>query len=274
MMGVLLGTSCGPGDRGRGSGSPEVVIVAELGYPRDLLERGRVNLVVTRPDDTPFTIVSKQLRATHFSAAPTERRTSAIPGNGRPIALQTLFGAVDECDDDAPVNAVLDIEFTTDDPDDVDTASLPLDDAAVLDDIRLQECVARRFLDENEIAFRDVKVGDETIALDLVVTRRTGDERLTLHTVAGTVLFGVESPTVQGSDERVLSPGRQVLVLPLLLDVNRCDPHAVAETTRKFGIDLWIAIGGEEPQRVPVPVGPLITELEALLERCTARADG
>lgn len=252
---------------------PPMDVVAALGYPRDLLDRGRVNLKVSREDDTDFVILDKQLVADHFTPAPVEQRRTVLPPDGRPVALQTLFGEVADCDSTEPVTASLVVTFTYGRDPTLQSTAIPLTDAAVLDDIRDRQCTVRRVLSENEIELRDAVVDGETMSVDLTIRRLTGQSRLDLQSIKGTVLFGVETPFESGDPERVLESEETELMVPIVVDVNRCDSHAVAETTRKFGVDLYVSIDGSTPQLVPVPIADLVVDLEAMLESCTVRTD-
>src|SRR5690606_20078099 len=106
---------------------------------------------------------------------------------------------------------------------------------------------------------------------DVTIGRRAGDAELTIHAVQGTVLFGAETPYEQGAPERTLAALADELVLPLTFDVNRCDPHAVAETTKKKGLTLWVAVDGATPQPVDVDIAPIDDDLEEILNRCKTR---
>ena len=172
---------------------PPIDAVASLGYPRDLLDRGRVNIKISRDDDTDFVILDKRLVADHFTPAPVEERRTVVPPNGRTVAVQTLFGDVSDCASPAPVAATLDITFTLGDDPTHRTASIPLTDATTLDAIRFQRCTVRQVTDQNAIELRDAVVDGETMTVDLVVTRREGTSRLGLDTIKGTVLFGAST---------------------------------------------------------------------------------
>lgn len=253
---------------------PPMDVVASLGYPRDLLDRGRVNLKVSREDDTDLVILDKQLVAEHFTPAPIEQRRTVVPPDGRSVAVQALFGEVADCDSAEPVTASLVVTFTYGSDPTLQSTAIPVTDAAVLEDIRDRQCAVRRVLNENEIGLRNEVVDGETMSVDLTIRRRAGQSRLDLESIKGTVLFGVASAFESGDPERVLEPAEPELVVPIVIDVNRCDPHAVAETTRKFGVDLYVSIDGAEPQLVPVPITDLVVDLEAMLESCRVRADG
>ena len=252
-------------------GLPDTTAVAELGYPRDLLDRGRVNVVVARDGDEPFVLLAHQLRIDGFTPAPAEERRIVIPANGQRVAVQAMFGEVVDCDAPTPLDADLAVRFTLGDDPGVHEGAIELDDTTTLADIRARTCTARRVLAENDIALGEPALAGETLALDLTIERRTGDAELAVHAIEGTVLFGVASAYEQGEPERTLASGTSRLVLPLTFDVNRCDPHAVAETTRKKGLTLWIAVDGATPQPVAVDIASIEADLEEILNRCKAR---
>lgn len=250
---------------------PPMEVVASLGYPRDLLDRGRVNVKISRDDDTKFVVFDKRLIADHFGPAPIEERRTVLPTNGRVVALQTLFGDVTDCDSPESVAAILVVTFTYGHDPIRKTMSLPFTDSSTLDEIRLRTCTVRQVLADNEIELRNPVVDGETMSVDLVVRRRAGNDRLGFDAIKGTVLFGAETPFESGSRERVMEPDENDAVIPLVIDVNRCDAHAVAETTRKFGLDLYTSVDGAEAQLVAVPVDAIVDDLESMLEHCKRR---
>ena len=249
---------------------PPMEIVAALGYPRDLLDRGRVNLEIRRDDDVAFVIYDKQLVADHFDPAPVEERRTVVP-SGRVLAVQTLFGEATDCDSTEPLTAVLRVTFTVGDDPVHHTTALPLTDTSVLEQIRFQQCTVANVLANNDITLENPVVDGETMTVDLVVRRLSGDDPLAFDSIKGTVLFGAASAIAPGAPDRVLDPAESSTVIPLTLDVNRCDSHAVAETTRKFGIDLYVSVDGAESQRIDVPIESIRGDLEAMLERCKVR---
>ncbi len=129
----------------------------------------------------------------------------------------------------------------------------------------------RQVLADNEIELENPVVDGEVMKVDLVVTRRTGDARLGFDSIKGTVLFGAATTFEPGDPARVLEPGEPDASIPLVLDVNRCDSHAVAETTRKYGIDLYVSVDGAESQRIDVAIEPVVADLETMLDACKAR---
>lgn len=250
---------------------PAMDVVAALGYPRDLLDRGRVNVRITRDDDDEFVIFDKQLIADHFTPAPIEQRRTVVPPDGQVVALQTLLGEVTDCESSEPISAVLAVTYRYGDDPDRRTTSIPFTDASTLDQIRSQRCTVMSVLADNAIELRDPVVDGESMSVDLVVTRRRGTERLGFDSIKGTVLFGAATAIESGTPERTLAPDETSETIPLVVDVNRCDPHAVAETTRKFGIDVYVSVGDLDAQRVEVPIDDIVDDLESMLERCKER---
>lgn len=248
--------------------------VAELGYPRDLLDRGRVNIVLSRPSEEPLVLLDKQLVIDGFEPAAVEQRRTVVPPGGQRVAVQAAFGEVADCDAPLPLAAHLAVHYTAGDDPTEHAGSIVLDDTATLADIRARFCTARRVLAENEVVLGEPEIDGEAFTVDLAIHRRVGDADLVVHTVKGTVLFGVETPAPQSSPERALSAGTDELVLPLVFDVNRCDPHAVAETTRRHGLTVWIAVDGATPQPVDVDITSLVDDLDVILDRCRDRTAG
>lgn len=247
--------------------------VAELGYPRDLLDKGRVNVVLRRDDATDLVLLDKQLRIDGFDPAPVEERRTVVP-TGRDVAVQAAFGEVVDCESPGPPAAALGVHYLLGDDATVHDGAIALDDTATLEDIRARFCTERQVLAENDLDFGDPAIEGETFTVDLTLRRRTGDAELTLHTLKGTVLFGFETTSEQGSPERVRPSDVDDLVIPLVVDVNRCDPHAVAETTRKSGLTLWISLDGADPQPVDVDISSILDEMETVLDRCRERTAG
>lgn len=250
---------------------PSLNVVAGLGYPRDLLDRGRVNVRIDRADDVGFVLLDKQLVARHFTPPPPEERRTVIPPNGQVVAVQTLFGEVADCDDPTPVEAELVVSYTLGDDPIVRRTSLAVDDATTLDDIRLQVCTQRRVNDDNDFELLVDDVDGETMSARLVIRRRAGTDRLEFDAIKGTVLLGAEAVAPAGSPERVLDADEHETSIAITFAVNRCDPHAVGETTRKYGLDVYVAVDDADAQRIDVPIDALVSRFDEMLARCKER---
>ena len=250
---------------------PAMHVAAGLGYPRDLLDRGRVNVRIDRPDDVVLVLFDKQLVARHFTPAPPETRRTVVPTNGQVVAVQAEFGEVADCDDPRPVEAELVVSYALGDDPTVRTGSIVLDDATTLDDIRLQICTQRRVAEHNAFELQVQDVEGETMNARLVVRRREGTDRLAFDAIKGTVLFGAAALVPAGSPERILDADEDETAIAITFTVNRCDPHAVAETTRKYGLDVYVAVDDIPAQRIPVSIDAVVPQLDEMLERCRDR---
>jgi hypothetical protein len=254
--------------------APEgVAAVVELGYPRDLLERGRVNVVITNDSDVTLLISSRELVADAFESPGSEVRRSTIPAGRNRMALQALFGEVTDCSTTESVSATFVLTYTTSEDPAPRRSSLPIADAAILDGIRGQTCAARHVHEVIDISFDNVVVDGESITTDAVLTRISGNESFTITAIVGTVLFGAASALPADVAPRVLAADEATVTVPLVFDVNRCDSHAVAETTKKFGLDFWISVDGAAEQRIPIVIDDLLDEFATILERCKSRIE-
>ena len=250
---------------------PPMHVVAGLGYPRDLLDRGRVNIRIDRPDDVELVLFDKQLVARHFAPPPVEVRRTVVPPGGQVVAVQADFGEVADCDDPGPVEAELVVSYALGGDPTVRTGSIVLDDATTLDDIRLQICTQRRVAEHNAFELQVRDVDGETMNAQLVVRRREGTDRLAFDAIKGTVLFGAAALVPAGSPERILDADEDETAIAISVTVNRCDPHAVAETTRKYGLDVYVAVDDIPAQRIPVPIDAVVPQLDEMLDRCRER---
>ena len=236
---------------------------------RDLVDRGLVN-VFTRNDTGQDVIVrSRGLVLSAFAAPAAVRRRSPI-GAGDEVALQIAYGDVVDCESDGPVTGTVELEYTTGDDDTVHTASVPLSDATVLDDIRANVCTARLVDDEADVSLDDAVVDGETVTATLSIDRRSGGADLQIRSLGGTVLFGVR-PADPAALPIELGSAPGSVAVPLVIVVNRCDPHALAETTKRYAVDLRVSVDGAEPRKVALDVEAIAPLMEQALQACRVR---
>ncbi len=266
---VMGGCSDDLATRPGGTGDPGFTARVVLTRQRDLVDRGLVN-VFTRNDTGQDVIVhSRGLVLSAFAAPVPVQRRSPI-GAGSEVALQIAYGEVVDCDSAAPVTGTVEIEYTTAADGAVRSASVPLADATVLDDIRADVCADRLVHSVSDVSLEDPAREGETVTATLVIDRHEGGGDLEIRSLGGTVLFGVRAAEVAaipldlGADEGSWT-------VPLVISVNRCDPHALAETTKRYAVDLRVSIDGAEPRKVGLDVDGLVPLLEQALEACRVR---
>lgn len=82
----------------------------------------------------------------------------------------------------------------------------------------------------------------------LVLTRRSGQDAITVRAVEGTTHYQV------ASQARTLGPAERRLAIPVTVTPARCDPHAFAEAKKAFLFPVRMALNGERESRVIVVV--------------------
>jgi hypothetical protein len=241
----------------------EVVLTRQ----RDLVDRGFVNVMTTNATGGDVVVLERQLVADHFETEPSPVRNSTLR-RGRDVALKVPYGDAVDCSSTDPVRAWLRIEYTTEATPTPVTADVPLAGTDVLEDIRARQCTTREFETAVDLTLDDVVVRDDVVAADLVLSRTGAQPAIVVEQVAGTVLFGVGTPT----PVLPVAVGSSGAVIPVEFRVNRCDPHALAEVTKRHGLRLDVALDGRAPQPVEVDVTDVIDDLDEILARCMASA--
>lgn len=251
-------------DGGAAGISADVVLTRQ----RDLLDRGLVNVFVANGTSADLVLGARELTATHFAPAGRVDRTSTIPA-GRSVALQVPYGEVVDCA--GPTGVVAELTAERVDRDGATTIVIPIGDTSVLDDIRARACTAEALFASADVALTAGTIVDDTVRAELVVTPRgaSAGHQIVLRSLGGTVLFGV-SAVPAGS--LPVTVGDAPVSITLEFSVNRCDPHALAETTKKYALDVRVAIDDGRAWPVAIPVDAVVPSLDAILERCRAGA--
>lgn len=237
---------------------------------RDLLDRGLINVMTSNESAHDLFVTDRELVASHFRGEPAAPRNSTLP-RGRRIAVQVPYGVANDCESEEPVQAEFRFTFTTPDHPEPQVASIDVGGTAILDGIRARQCATQRFDAETSTSFAEVVTDGETIETILRVERAGGESDFTFERASGTVLVG--AARTGGTTTLFLGPTDRVVDIPITFVVNRCDPHAMAEVTKRYGLDLEIGIDGSDVHAVPIDVSPLVDELAAAVERCRERTE-
>ena len=244
--------------------SGELVITRQ----RDLIDRGLVN-VLTRNDSGASMLMSDvAMDADLFDPEASPPRTINVR-SGRQVAIQVPYGVAVDCDINRPVAADLIFTYVTDEDATPRTGSLDLAGTDILDALRAEQCATRRFETAVRTRFDNIALAGEALTTDLVIEPTRTDNALEVTGVAGTILIGVS--TVDGWPGVALDA--QPVTIPLTFVVNRCDPHALAEVTKRYGLDLAVAISGGDPITVGVDIDALVPGFEAIVDQCTLAAN-
>jgi hypothetical protein len=232
---------------------------------RDLLDRGLINVLTHNRSGRSMLLSDIELVADFFMSEPAAPRTISVR-SGRRVAIQVPYGMTVDCAAERPVRAELTFTYTTDEDPRPSAARIDLGGTDILDTIRAEQCVTRRFDEQVRTWFENTEIVDGTVVTQLVIEPTGTTADLTVTAVSGTVLVGVR-PGGAWTGTRL--DGGEVTI-PLTFVVNRCDPHALAEVTKRFGLALAVSVEGAEPVAVAVDVSELVEDLEAIVAQCVA----
>jgi hypothetical protein len=236
---------------------------------RDLLDRGLVNVLTHNRTGDDIVITDRVLVADHFAAVLVPSRRSSVR-NGRNVALQVPYGTASDCATATSVEAHLEITYVVGDDAQERTGELDLGGTDILDAIRAEQCTVRAFEAATDVSIDDVVVEDREVTATIVVSRTSDESSLSIGAMRGTVLVGVEASA--GSFERV-TIGPEPVAVPVTFIVNRCDPHALAEVTKRYGLDLEVIVDDAPAQAIPLDITELTPALDQIVERCTTDLD-
>jgi hypothetical protein len=236
---------------------------------RDLLDRGLINVLTRNGSESSLLLNDIELISDFFVGEPAAERTISLR-SGREVAIQVPYGVTTDCDVEGQVKADLAFTYTTDEHPEPIAARIGLDGTDILDTIRAQQCTAQRFDGAARTRFEGTEVVDGSAVTRLVVEPTGATTDLFVTALTGTILVDART----SDDWQGVQLGSEPVTIPLTFVVNRCDPHALAEVTKRYGLTLAVSVDGAEPVDVAVDVAELVADLEAIVEQCTAIAAG
>jgi hypothetical protein len=238
---------------------------------RDLLDRGLINVLTRNESGEDLLLADRRLVADHFETVASAGSTSLR--DGRTIAIQVPYGHTVDCTDDTAVSARFAFTYRADGGSPA-TASVDVTGTEILDAIRAEQCATRVFEAAVDASLTDPVItaeGELVATLRLEPTRQAADgaPTLTIVRASGTILVAARLP-----DDLVplAVPAEGELTVPVTFTVNRCDPHALAEVTKRYGLDLDVSSDGAPPQSIAIDVSSMEDELERIVQRCRDRA--
>lgn len=232
---------------------------------RDLLGRGLINVLTHNGSGRQLLITNHELRADFFATQPAPLKVVSVPA-GRDIAIQVPYGVANDCTDDELVTATLAFTYTTSTDGAPLQGSMPLLGTEILDRLRAEQCAGQDLHAQADATFDNISISDGHVYVDLVFERTAGTSDFTFGHAIGTVLVSVRK--VNGDDNVSLEPSDQSLTVPLEFTVNRCDPHAQAEVTKRFSLDLEVSVDGDVAVPVSIPVTEITYDLEEIVQEC------
>ena len=207
---------------------------------------GQLQVRVTNTGTAPFTVTAVQLDTPGFAVLPpTAADTEYQPG--RVIDLPTPFGDVDCATSPEPAAARLTVLRPDGAPEEL---RVPLG-GGTLARVHEEECAVQAVGAVVGVTVADLADAGETVTGDVVLTRRSGEEPVTVSALGGSVVL---TPVPDDDLPVTLGARETELQLPVTFDAARCDPHALAETKQPFVFPLSVGVGDAEPVPVDLPL--------------------
>lgn len=251
----------------RSSPLDDVTATVVITRQRDLIDRGFVNVMTHNGSSVDVLLVERRLVTDGLDAPVVADREIKV-GAGRTVAVQTPYGTAIRCDDTAPLDATFAVDYRTGSGTEVHHAAIPLGGTDVLDGIRAERCAAAVLAESTTVQYVEALRTGESLQVVMRIELDDPNRSLVVGDARGTVLVAARRGD---SGALALDSSRPRLDVPLVFTVNRCDPHALAEVTKKYGVDLDVSIDGGESVAVGFDVDPLVAELDDAVAACRER---
>jgi hypothetical protein len=153
-----------------------------------------------------------------------------------------------------------------------DGETVPIDDdgRALLDRLAGAACDRAALAEQASITYAPDAFGvmsPTAVSVLLRLERQAGDLPVTVDAVGSNVIFTASAPV-----PATLGPDDDLLDIEVVLDAQRCEPHALAESKKTFILPVWVGLGDGDPQYLELVVtGAAREALErAMHDGCTA----
>ncbi|MEQ8436284.1 MAG: hypothetical protein RIB65_02255 [Ilumatobacter fluminis] len=237
-------------------------------YPRYLWHVRRLSVATTNLGDEPITISSIAVRADHFEPLAAESKRTVI-APGQRVDVQVDFGALVACSSSDDLAAAVAVTFTKGDGPPV--AHLVRLDPAPLDEIRDRECAEQRVEDAASIAVSAQRsIDGPMMETSIEIVRRRGVPVIEVSSLSGSVILALV-PVADSEPLLRIDPDRTSADLPIRIEVTRCDPHVVSQSSRTFDLAVFVSVENAETHRYQLEIDPrLQSDLQSLIDACQA----
>ena len=235
-------------------------------YPRYLWHIRRLSVATTNLGDEPITISSIALRADHFESLPAEPKRTVIAPDQR-VDVQVDFGPLTTCSPSEEVTGAVAVTLARGDGPPVD--HLIVLDPRQLDEIRDRECMQQRVAGVASIGFSAQRSIDGMVMeTSIEVVRNTGTPVIEITSLSSSVILALVPVLRVGPDVNRAS-------VPIRLEVSRCDPHVVSQSSRTFDLAAYVSIDGGESHRHLLEIDrEMQSDLQSMIDACTAFTTG
>ena len=240
--------------------------------PRYLMVQRRLEVIIDNQSDTAIVLVDVALRSPLFEpVAPDSHDYTVAAGLRQDLQMGVGESICPPVDEPSMVEMTVEIDGER-------RHGLVEIDIEPLIELYTRECGERLVFEHADVEWGpDFAVDDGVVTTAVTLTRRQGDEPMSITNVRGTVLYLVlpASPPSEGEPLGTMAAGESTGSAPVIMRVGRCEPHAVADVKKPFSFGIWVTVGDSEPYFLEVlPGTELQSALGGLLQECIAADDG
>jgi hypothetical protein len=273
---VLMLGACDSG--GGQPAPPQFKIRVELTQGR--VDEVRHTVQISMHNDGPDKLVVEQVELQSPSFAGTEKvkADAWLPPGGLQVDIPVSYGKGVCAGDDlkphaAPSFVALRVHTENGPATDV---RLPVDSSAAMLDKLLGIDCQQAFLDRQAtFTFGPWTHLPSGWVDGTVIVRRTGFQgTITLREFVGSILLEVLPTPLREATPKpyaVLNPGTNELSIPIVVDGERCTPHALAEIKKPYVFPAWVSLDGGDPLYTELKITDAeVAAFKPVIDACAA----
>lgn len=240
-------------------------------FPRYLMVQRRLEAIIDNQSDTDVVVVDVALRSPLFEPVEADVHDYQVAAGLRQDLRMDVGASI--CP--APGGPSM-IEMTVE-VDGVRSHGVVEIDVSPITAISTRECGEQFVFEHADVEWGpDFTVADGELTTTVTLTRRDGDEEMSITAVRGSVLY-IVSPATEPADDAPLgtmAAGETTGTAPVLMHVGRCEPHAIGDVKKPYSFNVWVTVGDSDPYPLELlPGAEIQAALAELLQECIA-ADG
>ena len=240
-------------------------------FPRYLMLERRLEAIIDNQSEVDVTVVDVALRSPLFEPVERDVHDYTVAARWRADLRMDVGASICPPTDGA---SMLEMTVEIDGERQHGVVEIDIDPIAK---INTTECNEQYVHEHTDVVYGpDFDVVDGALTTTITLTRRTGDEPITLTQARGSVLFVIKpgESLEPGVPMAVMASGVATASAPISITVGRCEAHAVADAKKPYLFAAWISVGDMEPAFVTMtPDGEIKAALEVLLQECIALDD-
>jgi hypothetical protein len=241
-------------------------------FPRYLMVQRQLEAIVDNQSETDIIVVDVALRSPLFE--PVEPDVHDYPvaaGRRQDLRMGVGESICPPADEPSMIEMTVEIDGER-------RHGLAEIDISPISKINTRECGERFVFEHANVEWGpEFSVDDGVLTTTVTLTRRDGNETMSVTAVRGTVLYLVlaAGETSDGTPLGTMVAGESSGSAPVVMRVGRCEPHAVADVKKPYSFGVWVTIGDSEPYPIELLPGEEIkAALAELLQECIAADDG